>query len=127
MKRTLVLQPEDQIRVMRLLATMVIYESYPDYLNETRAVEHKFEVGRNFFQNLMMVRKTQNEALLVGYEKNFFVSSKRWPPMPLSVSVLSANIDYRAENARRMKSTVKIVKMKIFATYRIPSRITMPI
>lgn len=94
----------DKVKTYRLLTTMVIHQGFPDYLNETRAIEHKCEMGWSLIQNLMMIRKARNEELLVDFEKRFFVTSYRWPQIPLTVGVLSVKIDGEEKNSTLARS-----------------------
>lgn len=82
---------------MRLFATMVVYTGAPDYLNTLRGVEHRALIGRNYFQNLMMIQRSRCLQNLVAYEKDFLVSDRRWPDLPFGVSCSTAlgNIEGR--------------------------------
>lgn len=79
--------PRDQLKTMLLFASMIIYLGSPDYLAGLRAVEYNFEVGRNFLQNLMWVSRSRAEQKLLRFDTPVFVSGRRWPHMPVSVSV----------------------------------------
>ena len=80
------MQPGDQLRAVRLLATTVVYIGYPEYLDKMRGVEYEFEVGRNYFQNLMSIVRSRNKQKLDTYVMPFHVSRNQWPRMPLAVS-----------------------------------------
>lgn len=108
-----------------MLTTMVIHLGFPEYLNETRAIEHKFEIGRNLMQNLMMIKKARQEELLVDFEKRFFVTNKRWPQVPLTVGDFSVKIDGGVESSTLICRSLSLlaVTMTYFVIYRVPRAI----
>lgn len=82
-KNTAYMVDVDILRTMRAFATLIRYLGAPDYMSDIRAVEYSFEVGRNYFQDSMLIRRARAEEKLLTFERTFHVSSKRWHHMPI--------------------------------------------
>lgn len=115
----------DKLQVVRLFATMVLYVGAPEYFTKLQETEYNFEAGRNFFQNILMVKRARAEAKLTSFRFGPRVTRAVWRHSPSAVSGHPCTIDFPEEHSQLMgrsrgSSAAKHAPMIIFAIYRSP-------
>lgn len=92
----------DRLKAIRLYATTLIYVGSPTYLDDRHATEYNTHIGRNYFQNILMISRARRERKLVTFANLAEVTSHRWQSMPVFVGAVSLAIYSGAPHLKLM-------------------------
>lgn len=84
----------DRLQLIRLSATVIFYIGAPEYMNEEQTTEYNIKVGRNYFQNLLMIRRARAVSKLLTFARTSEVTSRLWHHAPSAVSGQRSAFDF---------------------------------